>query len=304
MGNGEASAVADVDNDGDIDIWHSDGGDGSLFLNDGSGVFVEASASRGLAIDMGSAQPYYGVSFGDYDNDGDLDAFFGHPVTKANRLYTNDGSGGFTLASALAVDLGESRGTAWGDFDNDGDLDLYVANDGARNYLYRNDGSGVFTDVAVALGVADGATSPTETVVFADYDNDGDLDLLTVGATTNRLYRNSLDDTDYLKVRVVGRGALGYSSRDGIGTRVELWNAAATTLLAVREVGGGGDWGAQSPQIVHFGLADPWGGGSGTYTVRARFLGGSTVTVSSVVPSASSIVIGSTTVPGTIEIME
>ena len=78
--NGETCVVADVDNDGDIDIWYNDASDGSLYYNDGDGTFTEDAAGAGVSISMGGNQPYYAPVFGDYNNDGWLDLFLGHPT--------------------------------------------------------------------------------------------------------------------------------------------------------------------------------------------------------------------------------
>ncbi|MCC7385103.1 MAG: CRTAC1 family protein [Deltaproteobacteria bacterium] len=301
--NGETCAVADVNGDGLVDIWYNDALDGSLYINDGDGTFHEASGAAGVAIEMPAVQPYYPAVFGDYDNDSDLDLFLGHPASVPNRLYQNSGNGTFTLATALHEDLGHSRGAAFGDYDHDGFLDLLVANEGAPNALYRNNGDGTFTDVAGRLGIA-GGTSPTTSAAFVDLDGDGDLDVYFGNRNaSNTLFRNELDDDKFLKVRLVGRGA-AFSSRDAIGARIELVDAAGSRILAIRELSGGEGYGSQPPLIAHFGLAAAWGGGHGRYTVRVRFPSGRVVTRSDVVPSAASLRVGTSTLSHTIEIDE
>ena len=220
-------------------------------------------------------------------------------------MYLNDGDGTFTRQGAAAPDaiLGHARGAAWGDYDNDGDLDLLVGIDGGSNMLFRNNGGGSWTNVAASLGIQNG-TAATKSVSFADYDNDGDLDIYYANnSQANVLYRNNLDDSNYLKVNVVGLGS-GYSPRDGIGTRIELWNSDMSTLLAIREVSGGEGYGNFPSRIQHFGLASGWGGGDGTYVVRAKFTSGIVVTRQGVVPTGETIVVGSTTLNQTIEITE
>jgi hypothetical protein len=303
--NGETLAVADVDNDGDIDIWYNDVGDGSLYYSNGNGTFTENQAGSGVAIAMGGNQPYYAPVFGDYNNDGWFDLFLGHPTAIESQLYLNDGDGTFTRQNSAAPDaiLGHARGAAWGDYDNDGDLDLLVGVDAGANMLFRNDGGGTFTNVAASLGIQNG-TAATLSASFADYDNDGDLDIYyNNDSQANVLFRNDLNNSNYLKVKVVGKGA-GFASRDGIGSRVELWDSTGTTLLAIREVSGGEGYGDFPSRIQHFGLPSSCGGGTGAYTVKVKFTSGTVVTRSVVVPVNESITVGATTLNQTIEINE
>jgi hypothetical protein len=144
-------------------------------------VFRHVSGARGkflLPEIMGG-----GAGFLDYDGDGRLDAYLvqsgtldgPRPPELANRLFRNDGRGGFVEVSGQAGAPGSAygMGCAAGDYDGDGDVDLYVTNLGP-NVLYRNDG-GRFTDVTAAAGVGDPSWSTS--AAFVDYDADGDLDL-------------------------------------------------------------------------------------------------------------------------------
>ena len=185
-------AWGDYDNDGDLDVvltgTSGTGGlTGVLWRNDGD---TFADAGSGLpGMDIGF------TTWGDFDNDGDLDLLFGGDAFTSDghvtRLYRNDG-GTLTDASAGLLGLLWSSG-AWGDYDNDGDLDAMVMGYDAvasaqRTLLYRND-AGLFVDSGelfhdLFLG----------TLSWADYDNDGDLDLLTAGnnggADLLRIFRN------------------------------------------------------------------------------------------------------------------
>jgi hypothetical protein len=93
----------------------------------------------------------------DYDNDGDLDLFVGFKDGVANRLYRNDAGTFVEVGGQAGVpDLTDTRAAAWGDPNADGRLDLYVGftrRSGVANKLYRNDGSGRFTDIAHELGI-------------------------------------------------------------------------------------------------------------------------------------------------------
>ncbi len=136
---GLGAAFADVDNDGDFDLFVSNYvGPNKIFINDGAGIFTDNSEGSGLA-DNGWGK---GPSFGDVDHDGDLDLYEGD-CKLANKLYLNDGTGRFKdVADSIPVLKNETvrtKGTAFADIDDDGDLDLYVVNWGVSNRLYRNE---------------------------------------------------------------------------------------------------------------------------------------------------------------------
>ena len=125
-------------------------------------------------------------------------------ATTPNRLYRNDLdiSGRFIdVAVEVGIDLTDfyriSESIAWGDYDNDGDFDLFIAhftNDTTRSLLFRNDVdvTGVFNEVGAEVGVGNPGRSVNG--CWADYDNDGDLDLyVTYSVQPNRLYRNDIN---------------------------------------------------------------------------------------------------------------
>jgi len=147
---------------------------------------------------------------------------------------------------------------ALGDYDNDGDLDLYLTTvySGDNGTLFRNDGSGRFTDVGDATGTRGGNSYQ---VAWADYDNDGDLDLLAGG----RLLRNRGNQNAWIKVKVVGDAG---SNRSGIGARVTV---RAGDRRFLREIEGGNS-GNQNDLVAHFGL----GRFAKPVTVRVRFPSG------------------------------
>ena len=114
-----------------------------------------------------------GMTWADYDDDGDQDLFVGQQYEAPNHLLRNDGGFFTDVSSGSGLDVNANvRGAAWADYDNDSDLDLYLAVWG-DNYLFRNDG-GVFTDVT-SSGTASGEQQYS--AAWADYDNDSDLDL-------------------------------------------------------------------------------------------------------------------------------
>ncbi|MBD3335238.1 MAG: S8 family serine peptidase [Candidatus Eisenbacteria bacterium] len=130
-------------------------------------------------------------SWGDYDNDGDLDMYIVNSPYVSNKLLRNDGGNSFTdVTPGIMQDMnGYGGGAVWGDYDNDGDIDLYLANaGGSYNKMFRNEGGGTFTDATTGpLGSPVLGSGPT----WLDYDNDGDIDLYITHYTgANKLLRN------------------------------------------------------------------------------------------------------------------
>jgi hypothetical protein len=179
---------ADYDNDGWKDLFVSRTFQpNQLFHNEGDGTFKDVTAASGIGADCCTTV----ASWGDYDNDGDLDLYVGRyldprkdiPTTfyarngLPNQLYRNEGNGRFTNVTEEAGvgEIGLCLGSVWGDYDDDGDADLYVVNDFGRNTLYRNDGDGTFEDVTVDTGTL--AYGAGMSASFGDYDNDGKLDI-------------------------------------------------------------------------------------------------------------------------------
>ncbi len=192
--NNYGVAWGDYDGDGYLDLFLVGGNKQSiLYHNMGNGTFMDVAAKCGMG-DMNVAG--FGAAWGDYDGDRDLDLY----VTRGGNdfLYRNNGNGTFTNVAAEAgiVESSSGQGVAWGDYDNDGDLDIYVANySGQQDFLYRNTGDGTFVQVAEKVGMKDNLSG--RGVVWADYDNDGDLDLFVANDQGQDLilYRNNGNGT-------------------------------------------------------------------------------------------------------------
>ena len=152
---------------------------------------IAKQSSLNFTHDHGGSGEYYyvesmgsGVCVFDYDNDGDLDAYFpqGSPlpgwnkkIKLENKLYRNDGLEwkDVTLDAGIG-DVGYGMGCACGDYDNDGAVDLYVTNFG-RDVFYRNNNDGTFSDITDEVGIDN--SSMGMSAAFFDSDNDGWLDL-------------------------------------------------------------------------------------------------------------------------------
>ncbi|WP_299766752.1 FG-GAP-like repeat-containing protein [uncultured Dokdonia sp.] len=171
----------DIDNDGDHDFFAtSDLGYLWLYRNDGDNTFVNITDTSGLPdIDI----PYWGSSWGDYNNDGILDVFISirdADLLQGNLLYQGNGDGTFidTTTSAGIDPAGYiTFCSSFFDYDNDGDQDIYTANDKCitPNTLYMNNGDGTFTDVSIESGT-DLYMSAMSTTID-DFNNDGWLDI-------------------------------------------------------------------------------------------------------------------------------
>jgi hypothetical protein len=190
----------DYDNDGDKDFMATSfTGQNKFYRNIGSMTFVDISDTVGFFTDDLYT---YGVSFGDIDNDGDLDAFISNrddqTFNQYSYLYRNDNGTYVNITEAAGIFLGNQLSfcSAFFDYDNDGDQDIYVANDKLANMnrLYQNDGNGNFTDVSVSSGA--GITIDAMSTTIGDYNNDGWFDIYvsnTLGG--NYLLRNDGDGT-------------------------------------------------------------------------------------------------------------
>ena len=218
-GYGAGCAVADYDNDGDLDLYVTNFGANVLYRNNGDGTFTDVTQHAGVGDNRWSL----GCAFADYDNDGFVDLYVTNYIAfdfethidctqkgvptycppesfegSPDTLYRNNGDGTFTDVTTHAGVYnkdGKGMGVVFGDYDNDGDVDCYVGNDAGENFLYQNRGDGTFTNVGWMAGVEadeNGNVQGTMGVDFGDYDNDGLLDLIAVNyqQQPNALYRN------------------------------------------------------------------------------------------------------------------
>jgi len=199
--------------------------------------------------------------WGDYDNDGWLDALSSDSDGQLT-LSRNLGVGGFANVTAtlnMTTPVGVNV-AAWGDYDNDGWLDLFFSGAwwapiNTLNGFFHNNRDGTFTQILSGSPVYDGGTRYTPS--WTDYDNDGFLDLfIAVGNGTlekNLLYRNHRNTNHWLRVKLDGRA----SNRSGIHAKVR---AQATidgkTFWQMREISCENALAGQNGLLAHFGLGD------------------------------------------------
>jgi hypothetical protein len=184
-------AAADYNKDGYTDLLYGAGSGVTFMKSDGTGTgFTEVSTGEYVFSQRSN--------FVDINQDGHLDAFVCHDVAP-NVYYINDGSGNFTFYQGGLGDYtsGGHYGSIWIDYDNDRDMDMFIAKCGGEtarrtNVMLTNNGDGTFTENANALGLAD--PMQTWSSSWADYDNDGDMDVF-VGASSgsHKLMRNNGD---------------------------------------------------------------------------------------------------------------
>ena len=195
-----SSLFGDYDQDGDLDLilgrWGTPAaGTETLFRNRGDGTFEPVTDEAGLDLLIETASTarrgadgiLYDYTFtptlSDIDSDGDPDLLFAADF-QTSQVMRNNGDGTFTRTTDRDVIIDEAgMGAAVGDYDNDGDMDWFVSsifqqNALRGNRLYRNDGTGAFEDVTSVAGVEDGAWGWGS--CFADFDNDGNLDIYHV----------------------------------------------------------------------------------------------------------------------------
>jgi hypothetical protein len=222
VGYGMGVAVGDFDNDGFEDLYVTEYGGNHLYHNNGNGTFADVTAKSGTGGQGWSTS----AAWGDLDNDGLLDLVvlryivwdfddvwcgehrpgyrsYCHPdifPAIAPLVYHNDGAGHFTEISAkIGLNKpGKGLGLAIADYDHDGKIDIAVANDSMPQFLYHNQGEGMFEEMGMLAEIAvdgDGRTYAGMGIDFQDYDNDSLPDLIITNLANQKyaLYHNSGD---------------------------------------------------------------------------------------------------------------
>jgi hypothetical protein len=270
-GNGLGVVTFDYDNDGWQDIFiANDHMPNFLFHNNRDGTFREVGYAAGVAVSAdGLFEAGMGTDAADATGSGRMDLTVTHLDMQLARFYQNLGDQTFddaTLRSKIgyATYHMSGFGTRFMDYDNDGARDLFMANghvlDNIARYhadtqyaetklMFRNNGRGIFENVSDLLGPDFQLPRVSRGAAVADFDNDGDLDILVNNnGQAPQLLRNDGGNTNHwLGLLLIGTK----SNRDGVGARVKL--SAGDLMLYDQRKGGMSYQSAQDPRL-HFGL--------------------------------------------------
>ncbi|MBI3668104.1 MAG: CRTAC1 family protein, partial [Acidobacteria bacterium] len=264
-------AVLDFDGDGWPDIFvANDTQPNKLYRNNRNGTFSEVGVAAGVAFgEDGVARGAMGVDAADYDRSGRPHLLVGNFSNQMLGLYHNEGNGLFvdeapTSTVGRASLLSLSFGVFFFDYDLDGLADIFAANGHIENeinrvqprveykeppLLFRNLGGKKFEPVTSQVGPALSRPIVARGAAYADYDMDGDLDILiSTNGGPPYLFRNDGGNANqYLRVKTAGTK----SNRDGIGAVVRLRSASGTQWQMVRS---GSSYCSQSELALTFGL--------------------------------------------------
>ncbi|MBM3734757.1 MAG: CRTAC1 family protein [Acidobacteria bacterium] len=265
-------AIFDMDNNGWPDIFvANDTQPNKLYKNNGNGTFTEAGVAAGVAFgEDGTARGAMGVDAADYDRSGRAHLLVGNFSNQMLGLYHNEGTGLF-VDEAPANNVGRvsllylAFGAFFFDYDNDGLFDIFTANGHieeeisrvqprvkyAQNPLvFRNLGNRKFEHANAKLGAAINRAIVARGAAYADFDRDGDLDvLLSTNGGPAYLYRNDGGNANnWVRIQTAGKK----SNRDGYGAVVRVKTAGGQVWSTVRS---GSSYCSQSERVLSFGLA-------------------------------------------------
>lgn len=274
LGKSLEATWADFDDDGWPDLYvANDVSDNQLFQNQRNGTFKDISLAARVADYRGAM----GLGVGDWDGDGDLDLFVTHWIAQENALYSNL-SDRLRDKSGVSVQFGDEAdrfglgqialdfvgfGTFFFDYDNDGRLDLFVANghtfqrrDSTKlmvpetDQVFWNGGTDKgFYDLSKVSGLYFAEQHVGRGAAAADYDHDGDLDIIVVnnGGRAVLLRNDGGNAARWFAVQLEGRK----SNRSAVGARVRIVSGGKAQI---QEIGSQASYLSQNDLTAHFGL--------------------------------------------------
>jgi hypothetical protein len=263
-------STLDFDGDGWTDVYvANDSNPSALYRNNHDGTFADIGISSGCAYSQdGKPQAGMGLAIGDYDRNGTMDIFKTNFAGDTSTLYANTGNGlceDRTFSSGIGFN---TRWLGWGvgflDLDGDGWLDLFLVNGHVypeverikteagykqRKVVYRNLHNGRFADVTEQLGSPVTVAKAGRGAAFADFDNDGDVDVVVnnIHDTPDLFRLDRTADLHWVSLKLVGT----QSNRDAIGALARVMTADGEQRQEVR---GGGSYYSQNDLRLHFGL--------------------------------------------------
>ena len=266
-------ATFDYDRDGWVDIFvANDTQPNKLYKNSGNGTFSEVATTAGVAFsEEGKARAGMGVDFADYDGSGYASLIIGNFSNEMLGVYHNEGKSGLFIDEAPSTTLGQATllsltfGLFFFDYDLDGKPDIFLANGhvaddinkvqpkityAMRPKLFHNEGKKKFTETTVKAGKAFAKPIVARGTAYADFDNDGDLDvLITTNGGPAYLYRNDGgNQARFARFKTVGAG----SNRNGIGAKLTIFLPDGTKQW--QTVHSGSSYCSQSDLALTFGL--------------------------------------------------
>jgi hypothetical protein len=257
-GRGMSATAADLNNDGWPDIYVANDAMENNYFENQKGKFVDRALVMGLAFGQnGQGVSSMGPAVGDVDRDGHLDLLIPDMDYMSLLVYRDGVYEDQVTRSNIAVICGQYTG--WGgvlfDYDNDGFLDVFISNGNAHHeypedaVLLRNDGKGVFTDVARRSGEFFQTKWSSRGTAYADIDDDGDIDLLVMDTSgAPHLLRNDGGNKNHwLKVDV--RNANGKTA--ALGARVRV---VANGIAMIEDIYSVRGYLAHNDPRAHFGL--------------------------------------------------